>query len=422
MSRSKTILFLSIAAGLFTVNCNSGKDIQKEKKALFIILDGISADVMERVPTPHMDEVIAEGSYTRAYVGGEAGGYSESPTVSAVGYNHVLTGVWSNKHNVYDNDIDNPNYNYWSIFRLFKDNYPGKKVAIYSSWLDNRTKLAGDGLPEAGNLEIDIHRDGFELDTLSFPRTDDGRQVQDIDQHVSELAAESIREEGADLSWVYLWYTDTAGHNYGDGDEYYEALQVADRQIGLIWEAIKKREQEYNEDWLFIVTTDHGRSLPDGTGHGKHSDRERTIWFVTNEKETNLYSSESVPAVVDLYPTISRHLNLELPEQLEKELDGVPLIGDVSVSHPTAEYDAENSEVTIGWKAWHEDGNARIWISRTNKFKDGEADDYELVEEIPLTSEEAVIDVSEIPSDFYKIVIEGPHNLVNRWVLAENGR
>src|SRR5690625_2909503 len=104
-----------------------------EPNALFIIMDGISADVLEAVDTPDSDRIIEEGSHPHAWLGGVVGGYSESPTVSAVGYNHVLTGVWSNKHNVYNNDIEAPNYNYWNIFRLFKNNYPEKKVAIYSS-------------------------------------------------------------------------------------------------------------------------------------------------------------------------------------------------------------------------------------------------------------------------------------------------
>lgn len=420
----KNILFcMGIVTLLLAVGCDQSeeKSTEQEKKALFVILDGISADVLEMVDTPNLDEIIAEGSYTRAYVGGEEGGYSESPTVSAVGYNHLLTGVWSNKHNVYGNNIDDPNYNYWSIFRSSEEINPEHKTAIFSSWLDNRTKLVGDGLPEAGNLEIDFHQDGFELDTLAFPQTEEGRRVQDIDQHVSELAAQNIREEGPDLSWVYLWYPDSAGHEYGDGEIYYESLKVGDRQIGLIWEAIKEREQEYNEDWLFVVTTDHGRSLPDGKGHGNHSDRERTIWFVTNEKDTNRYFSESEPAIVDLYPTIARHLGLELPAPLEKELDGVPLLGDISLSHPVAKYDEGNESINLSWKAWHEDGTAQIWLSQTNDFSDGGTDEYKQVDEVPLASGEVEVDVSDISSDFYKIVIKGRYNSVNRWVIPRQG-
>src|SRR4051812_33206655 len=113
----------------------------RQKKVVFIIADGIPADVVERVHTPNIDVIAKKGNYLRAYVGGEKGGYSETPTISAVGYNSLLTGTWVNKHNVWDNDIKEPNYNYWNIFRFLKQQHPNKKTAIFSSWTDNRTKL-----------------------------------------------------------------------------------------------------------------------------------------------------------------------------------------------------------------------------------------------------------------------------------------
>ncbi|WP_373396127.1 hypothetical protein V8V91_15965 [Algoriphagus halophilus] len=71
------------------------------KKAIFVILDGIPEDVLDTVPTPNLDKIIAEGGITKATMGGEKDGYSQTPTISAVGYNTVLTGVWANKHNVW---------------------------------------------------------------------------------------------------------------------------------------------------------------------------------------------------------------------------------------------------------------------------------------------------------------------------------
>lgn len=417
MLKTSTILSLLMASMMLLSSCNNTGE--KEKKTLFIILDGISADVLEMIDTPHLDDVIENGSYTRAWLGGEAGGYSESPTVSAVGYNHLITGVWSNKHNVYGNDIENPNYNYWNLFRLFKDNHPDKEVAIYSSWLDNRTKLAGYGLPEAGDLTIDIYHDGFELDTLAFPHREDGTHIQDIDGHVADKAAESVREEAPYLSWVYLWYPDSAGHAYGDGPESYEALRVADEQIGRIWEAIQYREENYNEEWLFAVTTDHGRRLPDGMHHGGHTERERTIWFITNHDQHNLYFSASEPGIVDFYPTAVRFMDLNIPAQLEKELDGVPMIGEVSLSHPEAEFDGDSQTLSLSWKAWEEQGEVEILITTENRFAEGEEDTYQQVAVEPVIAQQSEIDVSEIPSDFYKIVLKGEHNSVNRWIVID---
>src|SRR5690606_30900974 len=128
-----------ILAVLFAICMTQTYAQNKSKKVLFVILDGIPADVLDTVATPNIDKIIEEGGFSSATMGGEIGGYSETPTISAVGYNSLLTGVWANKHNVWDNNIESPNYNYRTIFRLLKESDPTKKTAIFSTWLDNRT-------------------------------------------------------------------------------------------------------------------------------------------------------------------------------------------------------------------------------------------------------------------------------------------
>jgi len=402
------LLFINLSAG-----CTSQE--QPSSKAIFIIVDGISADVLEETHTPNIDRVIEQGAYTRGWLGGIAGEYSESPTISAVGYNHVLTGVWSNKHNVYTNEIEKPNYHYWNIFRLFKHHHPDKPVAIYSSWLDNRTKLLGDGLPEAGNISIDIHYDGFDVDTLAFPH--EYGYVQEIDEHVSNKAAESIRRDSPYLSWVYLWYPDDTGHTYGEVEEHFESIKVADEQVGRIYDAVQYRIENYNEDWLFVITTDHGRRLPDGKDHGGHTERERTIWIATNKSDMNRFFFEGHPPITSIYPTIARYLGLSITPDHEKELEGIPLIGDVSISNPEIRFHEENATIELEWTSWDDDGEVHIHVAATNHFQDGESDEYTHVKTVPLVDGRAEIDVSEMPSDFYKVVLEAPHNTVNRWVV-----
>ena len=108
--------------------CLSGPCLAgKVPKTLFVLVDGIPADVVERVETPAIDDIARQGGFTHAYVGGEAGGESESPTISAVSYQSLLTGTWANKHNVYDNAVEAPNYHYWDIFRIdFWKRWPGR--------------------------------------------------------------------------------------------------------------------------------------------------------------------------------------------------------------------------------------------------------------------------------------------------------
>lgn len=416
MYRTTLPLYLLSFILLFvSTNCTLPAETARENKAIFIIVDGISADILESVDTPNIDRIIAQGAYSHGWLGGKAGRYSQSPTVSAVGYNHVITGVWSNKHNVYNNDIEAPNYNYWNIFRLFKHNYPEKPVAIYSSWLDNRTKLAGDGLAEAGNITIDIHFDGFDVDTLAFPQ--DYGYVQRIDDHVSDLAAQSISADAPYLSWVYLWYPDDTGHRYGEVEEHFESIKVADEQVGRIWDAVQYRMENYNEDWLLMITTDHGRRLPDGSGHGGQTERERTIWIVSSEADMNRFFSEGHPPVTSIYQTVGRHLDLDIPQALKKELDGIPLIGDVSISDADAVFNEEEQTIELTWTAWEDDGSVRILITTTNEFQNGGEDTYELAAEVPLSDGSVSLDVSEMPSNFYKIALEARHNTVNSWVV-----
>ena len=50
---------------------DDGVEANTTPKTLFVVVDGIPADVIERVSTPGIDAVAAKGSYQRAYVGGE---------------------------------------------------------------------------------------------------------------------------------------------------------------------------------------------------------------------------------------------------------------------------------------------------------------------------------------------------------------
>lgn len=406
----KKLLLLSLA--VFGI-CFGTVYAQKIHKAVFVIADGIPADLIERLPMPALKSISKEGGYARAHVGGETGAYSETPTISAVGYNSLLTGTWANKHNVWDNYEQSPNYNYWNIFRLFKTQYPNKTTGIFSTWIDNRTKLIGSEEKAAGKIQPEFVFDGMETDTVQYPHDANGYFYNVIDEVVVNKAAETIRENAPDLSWVYLEYTDEMGHRHGNGDSLTNAVKMLDGKLKKLWNAIQYRQKNFNEEWAIYITTDHGRE-ENGYHHGGQSKRERTTWIATNAKGLNDHFKKQQAGIVDIMPSLLRFLNITVDREKMMEVDGVPLIGKLSAVNARASL--SGNTINVRWDAVDKKGVARIWVTTTNRFKEGGKDEYKLLKTVPLANGSAAIDVKELPSEFYKIAIEFPYNFLNRWI------
>ena len=101
------------------------------------------------------------------------------------------------------------------------------------------------------------------------------------------------------------------------------------------------------------------------------------------------------------------------------EIDGINLTGKLSAIKPKAVY--QNDNIHLTWTVMDSTGSAKIWIATTNYFKAGGGgkDSYQLMATVPIKSGEVNINTSKIPAQFYKVVIEMPHNLLNRWVILK---
>lgn len=409
-----TVLFCSISM-VAQESSQEASTTKRTKKAVFIIVDGISYDQLHKANTPNIDSIGQQGSFSEAYVGGGTGTYSETPTISAVGYNSLLTGTWANKHNVWGNAIKAPNYHYPTIFRLYKDQYPNGSIAVYSTWLDNRTKLVGDGLPATGNIHVDHHFDGMELDTLQYPHDPQRNFMKQLDGLVADHASGSLLSDAPDLSWIYLEFSDDMGHMYGDSEQLDNAIHYEDSLIGKVYRAIVQRSEAHpEEDWLLFVTTDHGRKPNNGKGHGGQTYRERSTWILTNKK-TNAYFKDEVPGIVDIAPSIAQFMDIDIPQQTQREWDGVSLFAPVDATALSVTKKGDQLELT--WKNRSTtDTMANIYVCPTNNIKSGAGEDqYTLVATVPLKDQKASISITQASKGFCKLVLETGNTALNTW-------
>ena len=404
--RRARLLFMCILA-LAIYNLSNAQ----HRKVVFVIVDGIPADLIEKLSTPCLDSIAKKGGYTRALAGGHTGTYTETPTISAVGYNTILTGTWVNKHNVWDNDIAEPNYNYPSIFRLFKNQYPEKKIAIFSSWLDNRTKLIGEDLPQTGHLKMDYAFDGLELDTLLYPHDPEKAYMDKIDHDVTEHAAACIRDTGPDLTWVYLQYTDDMGHAFGDSEPFYKSIREMDRRVGRIWQSIQYREQQHGETWQIYITTDHGRDSATGRDHGGQSPREKLAWIVTNARNLNGHFKSGNATQADIMPSIAGFLSIHIPIDKRRELDGLPLTGDIAIANPSVR--RINDKVYVSWRAHKKKGRVKILLAATNHVRSGGTDEYRVVKTVKIKRKKAAFRLTSAGITDFKLALETKENIIN---------
>ncbi len=269
-------------------------------KVLSVGWDGVRPDVLRDVPTPNLDALVAAGMYSdRAQ--------TARPTVSGPCWSSILTGTWPEKHGVVSNDFSSNRYSsYPDLFTLAESVRPELNTVAVADWLP--LVAEDDGGPLIGDaVDRKVVLDGYQL---GWP---------EADSLSVERAIDALRSGQPDLLFVYLGAPDEISHTTGGiGSEYRESITEADRHLGRMLEAIRARPSFAREDWLILLTTDHGRT--DAGDHGGESPEETTVFFLASGPSVPPGRPSSPPNTVDLVPTALAHLGL--PADPSWGLDG----------------------------------------------------------------------------------------------------
>jgi hypothetical protein len=294
-----------------------------KRRAVVFGIDGCRSDALklavENGSAPNMKALIDSGAVTwNAFTGGRLGTPTQQTTNSGPGWSTVLTGVWRDKHGVNDNTFNGRNFvDYPAFFRRLHDAHPTSELSSLVSWPEINDFI----LEDSGGAAI------CACHTYSSGS---------YDQRDAQLVAKTIEliETGnPDVIFCYQGNVDIMGHTHGfhpTVPQYMAAIALTDQRIGQVLEAIRARPDYEDEDWLYIVTTDHGGK---GFGHGGQSDEERVIPFIASGGSVSqgritrqVVPQAAVPA------TVFRHLGLGIPANWGWESDAFQIGAELRAS------------------------------------------------------------------------------------------
>ena len=305
--RNRCLLF-PVPCSLLAIVLLAGASFATEptKKVLFIGIDGTRFDAIEKADTPSLDALMRDGIYSpHCLILGDR--YQKNDTVSGPGWSSILTGVWADKHGVQNNTFAGSKYQeYPHFFARLKEVRPESKIVSLVTWEPIHGKITSAA-------DISINYEQKEHGVMDYDRYDNA---------ATDEAVKQLGEANPDVLFLYIGQVDVAGHSHGfhpTVPQYIAAIERADKLVGRAVVAMKSRKNYAAEDWLVIVTSDHGGK---GTGHGGgHTTPEiLNSFLILSGPSTGRGKFDQQVYLVDAPVTALAHLGVKAKD--EWKLDG----------------------------------------------------------------------------------------------------
>lgn len=244
-----------------------------EKKAIIIGYDGARADALinlEDACSSAVRTVVNDGGKCVLSYAGGANYPAEitQSTSTEPGWCSILTGVWAKDNGILNNPektLDHP-----TLLMGLVDDGTIDSSAMYTSY-DGHFNEAGTTYwsekqyCEENGLDVTFHYDIY--DSLTLNST-----LKDI-----------YSKDCSDLIFAIFEQCDHMGHHSGFGvnnKAYGDAFRSADLTAKSVIDAIKSRPTYESEDWLIVITSDHGGI---NRNHGGSTIQERMTFIACNK-------------------------------------------------------------------------------------------------------------------------------------------
>ncbi len=283
---------------------------QSNKKVLMIGIDGCRPDALAQAYTPNIDSLINTGIYSSNALNGDI-------TISGPGWSAILCGVMSEKHQVFDNNFEDNNYEQFpSIFNYIDQFAPEKHTVSICNWNPINDHI----IQEDADFKINASNDML----------------------VKELTSNYLSVNDPDLIFLHFDDVDHVGHSSGFNPEnpsYLSSIETIDQHIGEILKSLVAREQYEQEDWLILVTTDHGGI---GNSHGGNTLEEQEVFFLASGPQIEQQSIVKDSTII--YDPIENCLNESQSLYFNNSDDFISLPNNENLSF------GENQDFTIEFR------------------------------------------------------------------------
>ena len=242
-----------------------------EKKVIVIGYDGGRADALSLVDENGEGGISyllkTGGTASIGYCGGvNYPAINTQDTSTAPGWCSILTGQWADVHGITGNGIEKSN-DTLSLLTTSVENGIADSSAFYVSWNGHFNGEDTTYIQEKNYIE----EKG--LDVTFLDADDDAGTV-------SNTLADINSADCSDFIFSIIEHPDHAGHDTGfsiNNPDYQQAIADSEKDAKSIIDAVEARATYEKEDWLIIITSDHGGY---NTGHGAMTIQERMTFIV----------------------------------------------------------------------------------------------------------------------------------------------
>lgn len=245
-----------------------------EKKAIIIGYDGCRADelVYTEKSFSGISKMLENGaSINIGYCGGvNYPATNTQDTSTAPGWCSVLTGVWADKNGITGNGITKT-LDYKTIMTTLTENETIDSASFITSW---------DGHFETDNSTYKLEKEYCEENGLNVSFNYCSTDTSSANTAIKDIKSEDC----SDFIFAIYEGTDHAGHTFGFSSNnpiYRAGFRLNDFLAYRTLNAIENRDTYESEDWLIIITSDHGGYKTD---HGGPSIQERMVFIITNKE------------------------------------------------------------------------------------------------------------------------------------------